>query len=70
MNISTEDKNIEFFKILIVGDSGVGKSSILSRFATETFDENITNTIGIDYKTKDIVVGSKTIKLRIWDSAG
>jgi small GTP-binding protein len=68
--MNTEDKEVEFYKILIVGDSGVGKSSVLSRFATEAFDENISNTVGIDYKTKDIVVNNKTIKLRIWDSAG
>jgi small GTP-binding protein len=57
-------------KVLIIGNSGVGKSSILLRFADGTFNVNYTATIGIDFKIKNIVVNNKDYKLQIWDSAG
>jgi small GTP-binding protein len=57
-------------KILIVGDSGVGKSSILLRYTSETFTTNYIATIGIDFKLKKIVIDGKDYKLQIWDSAG
>ena len=58
------------FKILLVGDTGVGKSSILLRFTDGTFDENQQSTIGVDFKTKHLHVGGKQVKLTIWDTAG
>mmetsp|Transcript_13303 Transcript_13303/g.26517 ORF Transcript_13303/g.26517 Transcript_13303/m.26517 type:complete len:204 (-) Transcript_13303:2385-2996(-) len=57
------------FKILLVGDSGVGKSSLLMRFATGEFDE-LQATIGVDFKAKIITVNGKKTKLTIWDTAG
>ena len=58
------------FKILLVGDSGVGKSSLLLRFATGDFEEDQQATIGVDFKSKMIDVGGKRIKLTVWDTAG
>ena len=57
------------FKIIILGDSNVGKTAILNRFADETYYETIP-TIGIDYKIKTLEIGDRVIKLQIWDTAG
>eukprot|EP00794_Sanderia_malayensis_P009561 gene9561-10549_t len=58
------------FKILLVGDSGVGKSSLLLRFADDTFCESYISTIGVDFKIKTVHLDDKVVKLQIWDSAG
>jgi Ras-related protein Rab-18 len=58
------------FKVLTVGDTGVGKSSMLLRFTDDSFDDHIQSTIGVDFKVKHMDVGSKRIKLTIWDTAG
>ncbi|KAH3723019.1 Rab18 family GTPase [Pelomyxa schiedti] len=58
------------FKILMVGDSDVGKSSILLRFTENKFDEDQPCTIGVDFKIKYCDIQSKRINLTIWDTAG
>ena len=57
-------------KILTLGDTSVGKSSIVLRFTEEKFDDNQFSTIGIDFKTKFIKRGDSSIKVLIWDTAG
>ena len=57
-------------KILIIGESGVGKSSLLLRFTDDVFDTDLQSTIGMDFKAKTISVDGKAIKLAIWDTAG
>lgn len=57
-------------KILIIGESGVGKSSLLLRFTDDTFDIEQSATIGVDFKVKTITVDGNTAKLAIWDTAG
>ena len=69
MTSPTEDYNY-LFKLLLIGDSGVGKSSILLRFADDTFSESYMSTIGVDFKIKTIQHENDTVKLQIWDSAG
>ena len=54
----------------MVGDSAVGKSSLLLRFADNEFNENYMITIGVDFRFKSVNVNNKIIKLQIWDTAG
>lgn len=58
------------FKILLIGDSGCGKSSILSRFCDDKFDYHFMSTIGVDFKIKNLAINDINIKLQIWDTAG
>ena len=56
-------------KILLVGDSGVGKSSLVQRFVHDTFEE-VSPTVGVDFKLKYVDVDGKRLKLTVWDTAG
>eukprot|EP00656_Telonema_subtile_P005493 TRINITY_DN124_c0_g1_i5.p2 TRINITY_DN124_c0_g1~~TRINITY_DN124_c0_g1_i5.p2 ORF type:complete len:208 (+),score=48.70 TRINITY_DN124_c0_g1_i5:250-873(+) len=58
------------FKLLLIGDSGVGKSCLLLRFADDTYAESYISTIGVDFKIKTVNLDNQTIKLQIWDTAG
>ncbi|XP_063158456.1 ras-related protein Rab-18-B-like [Candoia aspera] len=57
-------------KLLLVGDSAVGKSSLLLRFAEDQFEPYLSPTIGVDFKVKKMVVGDLPLQLAIWDTAG
>ena len=57
-------------QLLIIGDSTVGKTSILSRFANGIFNSNYLATVGLDSFTKDEIIDDKTIRIKIWDTAG
>eukprot|EP01106_Pelomyxa_sp_JSP_P013041 TRINITY_DN3762_c0_g1_i1.p1 TRINITY_DN3762_c0_g1~~TRINITY_DN3762_c0_g1_i1.p1 ORF type:complete len:212 (+),score=65.86 TRINITY_DN3762_c0_g1_i1:1020-1655(+) len=58
------------FKLLLIGDSGVGKSCLLLRFADDMYTESYISTIGVDFKIRTIELEGKTVKLQIWDTAG
>lgn len=58
------------FKLLLIGDSGVGKSCLLLRFADDSYVESYISTIGVDFKIRTVEQDGKTIKLQIWDTAG
>ena len=67
----SENKNYDvLFKIILIGDSSVGKTNILSRFIRNEFDENSKSTIGVEFGTKNFNLNDKIIKAQIWDTAG
>lgn len=58
------------FKILLIGNSSVGKSSLLMRFADNVFHEAFLPTIGVDFKIRTIHESGSIVKLQMWDTAG
>eukprot|EP01128_Nolandella_sp_AFSM9_P001222 TRINITY_DN1132_c0_g1_i2.p1 TRINITY_DN1132_c0_g1~~TRINITY_DN1132_c0_g1_i2.p1 ORF type:complete len:210 (-),score=25.61 TRINITY_DN1132_c0_g1_i2:173-802(-) len=73
LKIATRASKAEYdslFKLLLVGDSGSGKSSLLLRFTDNTFTESYISTIGTDFKIRTVVVNGKNVKLQIWDTSG
>ena len=71
--MSNEDYGYDYdylFKIVLIGDSGVGKSNLLSRFTTDEFNIESKSTIGVEFATRTIEVENKKIKAQIWDTAG
>ncbi|KAK9095859.1 hypothetical protein Sjap_021356 [Stephania japonica] len=58
------------FKLLLIGDSSVGKSCLLLRFADDSYVDSYISTIGVDFKIRTVEKDGKTIKLQIWDTAG
>ena len=66
-----DDENYDLiFKIVLIGDSGVGKTNILSRYLTNQFSASTQPTVGVEFGSKIIKKGEKLIKLQIWDTAG
>ena len=57
-------------QLLIIGNSIVGKTSILTKYTTKTYNENYLATVGLDFFTKDESIDGKTIRIKIWDTAG
>ncbi|GAB5361837.1 hypothetical protein AAMO2058_000746900 [Amorphochlora amoebiformis] len=58
------------FTLIMIGDAGVGKTSLLIRFADDEFKESYQPTVGVDFRYRTFVVDQKKIKLQIWDTAG
>jgi Ras-related protein Rab-1A len=58
------------FKLLLIGDSSVGKSCLLLRFADDSYVDTYISTIGVDFKIRTVELDGKTVKLQIWDTAG
>ncbi|CDO96717.1 unnamed protein product [Coffea canephora] len=58
------------FKVVLIGDSGVGKSNLLSRFTRNEFSQESKSTIGVEFATRSIQVDDKIVKAQIWDTAG
>ncbi|KAG5841978.1 ras-related protein Rab-18-B-like [Anguilla rostrata] len=65
-----DDGILTTLKLLIIGESGVGKSSLLLRFTEDKFDPELAATIGVDFKVKTVAVDGNRAKLAIWDTAG
>ena len=63
-------KKEHLFKILIIGDSSSGKTSLLNRIADDNFIQNVHATIGIDFKSYTCEIDEQIIKLQLWDTAG
>ncbi|KAJ8139472.1 hypothetical protein OXX80_001265 [Metschnikowia pulcherrima] len=66
--MSTRKKTL--LKVIILGDSGVGKTSLMQQFVNSKFSQQYKATIGADFLTKDLVIDNKTVSLQIWDTAG
>ena len=58
------------FKLILIGNSGVGKSSIIQRYMKHTFEESYKCTIGVDFLMKTLEIKNKIVKLQLWDTAG
>jgi small GTP-binding protein len=58
------------YKIVLIGDSGVGKSNIISRFTKNEFNLESKTTIGVEFATKTLEINGNTIKVQVWDTAG
>jgi len=69
--MSSVKRDYDFlFKLVLIGDSSVGKSCLLLRFADNSFTESYISTIGVDFRFRTLKIGEKTVKLQIWDTAG
>jgi Ras-related protein Rab-18 len=69
--MDSDDNILTTLKLLIIGESGVGKSSLLLRFTDDLFDPEMSATIGVDFKVKTLQIESgNRAKLAIWDTAG
>ena len=70
-NKSNKISDYQFiFKLILIGNSGVGKSSIIQRYMKKTFEDSYKCTIGVDFLMKTLEIKGKTVKLQLWDTAG
>ena len=58
------------FKIILIGDTSVGKTNILTKYLTDEFDPNSKATVGVEFCTKNFKIENKIVKVQIWDTAG
>ncbi|KAG0862241.1 hypothetical protein G6F16_012676 [Rhizopus arrhizus] len=65
-----DDEYDHFLKLFLIGDSGVGKSNIKSRFKRNKFDLEFRSTVGVEFKSKTIEIDNRIIKAQIWDTSG
>eukprot|EP00271_Cylindrocystis_brebissonii_P020182 TRINITY_DN6578_c0_g1_i1.p1 TRINITY_DN6578_c0_g1~~TRINITY_DN6578_c0_g1_i1.p1 ORF type:complete len:251 (+),score=26.30 TRINITY_DN6578_c0_g1_i1:356-1108(+) len=70
LNQKPEDDYDYLFKVVMVGDAGVGKSNLISRYTKGEFNLESRSTIGVEFATRSLKMGGKTIKAQIWDMAG
>eukprot|EP00921_Rhytidocystis_pertsovi_P001983 GHVQ01003377.1.p1 GENE.GHVQ01003377.1~~GHVQ01003377.1.p1 ORF type:complete len:237 (-),score=34.37 GHVQ01003377.1:1623-2333(-) len=73
MSVHRYHNEVEYdhlIKLLLLGDSAVGKSSLLMRFCEEKFESSFILTIGVDFRNKIIEAGGRRLKLQVWDTAG
>ena len=66
----SNNQNIPQIKLILLGDSGVGKSSIIKRYMEDSFEDNITSTLGSSFLEKTVNVKGKKVKIEVWDTAG
>ena len=70
MGYRADDDYDYLFKVVLIGDSGVGKSNLLSRFTRNEFSLESKSTIGVEFATRSIHIDDKIVKAQIWDTAG
>lgn len=66
----SDGKGAYLVKVIVIGDSGVGKTNLITRFSENNFKDTYVATIGVDFKLKTLVLNDKKIKMQIWDTAG
>ncbi len=70
MSTSTSNKKKVLLKVIILGDSGVGKTSLMNQYVNKKFSNQYKATIGADFLTKEIMVDDRLVTMQIWDTAG
>jgi small GTP-binding protein len=68
--LGAENHNMRRFKVLLLGDSGVGKSSLMLRWTEDKYRATLTGTVGVNFKSKKVVIDSEPIQVQVWDTAG
>jgi len=68
--LSNDPSALPIYKVVVAGDGGVGKTSLVRRYCEGKFDGSRVTTLGVDFQTKLVTVGEKIIKLSVWDIAG
>ena len=64
-----DDQDFQYlFKVILIGDSGVGKSSLLLRYSKNDFNENMKTTIGVEFANRSLVFDGKVVRTQIWDT--
>ena len=69
-NDQSENDSTPIYKVILVGEGGVGKTCIIHRYIENTFDENTKNTLGESFLSKTIEIDDQVISLEIWDTVG
>jgi len=64
------EESYKFVKLVMVGDSGVGKSCLLDKFLDDSSTNNFISTIGVDIRSRETVINNKTVKIQVWDTGG
>lgn len=64
------DPPMKRFKILLLGDSGVGKTSLIFRWTLDSFNPSMGSTVGVDFKAKKVSVGGENVQVQVWDTSG
>jgi len=70
MSYQDDQSEDYLFKVVLIGDSAVGKSNLLSRYARNEFNSNSKATIGVEFQTQCMEIEGKEVKAQIWDTAG
>ncbi len=68
--MTNDPSALPMYKVVVAGDGNVGKTSLVRRYCEGKFEESRITTLGVDFQTKVVTIGDKTIKLSIWDVAG
>ena len=73
VNIPTPSYKVDYsnlYKIVLIGSSGTGKTSLMTRFVDSKFEDTFISTVGIDFRVKTVVEENRTLKVQIWDTSG
>lgn len=69
--VNFDNNDFDFLlKLVVIGDSGVGKTNIIKRFQSDEFDTNLRSTVGFEFVSKELNLLEKKVKIQIWDTAG